>query len=189
MRPIALDVSAVGLECAKARLGALAERVHWVAADVTQDPFLPAVDLWHERATLHFLTDPGNRASYARLAARTVRPSGHLVIATFAPDGPERCSGLPVQRHDGKSLGNLFDGEFEFVQEDREVHLTPTGAEQRFSWSLFRRRSGELRRPLRSSIPAPISSPADHFVARHCDAAHNSVQSPWILEKSPWSRS
>ncbi len=138
VRPIALDVSVVGLECAKLRLRALAERVHWVVADVTQDPVLPAVNLWHDRATLHFLTDAADQANYARLAARTVRSSGHLVIATFAPDGPERCSGLPVQRHDGKSLGNLFDGEFEFVQEEREVHVTPAGAEQRFSWSVFR---------------------------------------------------
>lgn len=161
VRPIALDVSGAGLECAKARLGPLAKLVWWVVADVTKNPVLPPVDLWHDRATLHFLTDPVDQANYANLAARTVRPAGHLVIATFAPDGPERCSGLPVQRHDGKSLCSLFDGEFEFVQEEREMHFTPTGAEQRFSWSVFRRRLSELRRPRRSSIPAPISSPAD----------------------------
>lgn len=161
VRPIVLDVSAAGLELAKARLGMLAKLVQWVVADVTEDLVLPIVDVWHDRAALHFLTDPADRAKYARIAARTVRPAGHLVIATFAPDGPERCSGLRVQRHDGRSLGTLFDGEFEFVQEERELHLTPAGAEQRFSWSVFRRRSGETRRPRRSSIPAPISSRAD----------------------------
>ncbi len=160
VRPIVLDVSAAGLERAKARLGARAARVHWVVADVTDDVELPTVDLWHDRATLHFLTDAADQANYARLAARTVRPAGHLVIATFAPDGPERCSGLPVQRHDGKSLGSLFDGEFEFVQEEHEVHVTPARAEQHFCWTVFRRRQGEKRLPRRSSIPAPISSPA-----------------------------
>ena len=159
VHPIVLDVSVAALERTKARLGARAKRVHWVVADVTQDLDLPMVDLWHDRAALHFLTDAADRANYARLAARTVRPAGHLVIATFAPDGPERCSGLPVQRHDGKSLGNLFDGEFEFVQEEREVHLTPAGAEQHFCWTVFRRRQHEKRLPRRSSIPAPISSP------------------------------
>jgi SAM-dependent methyltransferase len=160
--PIVLDVSAAGLECAKARLGELAARVQWVVADVTQNPTLPAVDLWHDRAALHFLTDAVDQESYAKLAARTVRPGGHLVIATFAPDGPERCSGLQVRRHDAKSLLSLFDGEFEHVQQEREVHITPAGAEQVFSWSVLRRRSGELRRPRRSSIPAPMSSPTDH---------------------------
>ena len=157
--PIVLDVSASGVEHAKTRLGKLADFVQWIVADVTLDPILPAVDLWHDRAALHFLTDSVDQTSYAKLAARTVRPAGHLVIATFAPDGPERCSGLPVQRHDGRSLGDLFEGEFEFVQEEREVHLTPAGAEQHFCWTVFRRRQHEKRLPRRSSIPAPISSP------------------------------
>jgi SAM-dependent methyltransferase len=153
--PIALDVSAEGLDRAKVRLGLLAKLVWWLVADVTKDPTLPAVDLWHDRATFHFLTDAVEQTKYVDLAAHTVRPAGHLVIATFAPDGPERCSGLTIQRHDGKSLARLFEGEFELVQEERELHLTPSGAEQQFAWSIFRRRSGELRRPRRSSIPAP----------------------------------
>jgi SAM-dependent methyltransferase len=157
-RPIALDVSEVGLECAKARLGPLAKIVWWAVADVTKNPVLPTVDLWHDRATLHFLTDAGDQTSYVDLAARTVRPAGFLVIATFALDGPERCSGLPVQRHDGKSLCRLFEGEFEFVEQAREVHLTPLGVEQRFSWVVFRRRFDQLRRPRRSSVPPPIPS-------------------------------
>ena len=138
VRPIALDVSGAGLECAKVRLRMLAKLVWWVVADVTQNPELPPVDLRHDRATLHFLTDTVDQATYANLAARTVRLAGHLVIATFAPDGPEKCSGLPVQRHDGISLSRLLDGDFELLQEEREIHLTPSGIEQRFAWSIFR---------------------------------------------------
>ena len=161
VRPIILDISPVGLDRSKARLGALAKLVHWVVADVTADVVLPMVNVWHDRATFHFLTDPADRANYARLAGRTLRPAGYLIIATFAPDGPKRCSGLPVQQHDGKSIGSLFDDEFEFVEEAREVHVTPAGAEQPFSWSILRRRVGEIRRPRRSSIPAPMSSQQD----------------------------
>lgn len=160
--PVALDVSPTGLECAEARLGARAEHVTWIVADITRNPELPPVDLWHDRAVLHFLTDEADQMAYAKLAARTVAGAGHLVVATFAPDGPERCSGLLVHRYDGSSLTKLFQSAFELLEEAREIHVTPSGAEQRFTWTVFRRRSSELRRPRRSSFPDALSSPSDH---------------------------
>jgi SAM-dependent methyltransferase len=140
VRPLALDISATALDESKARLGARSALVDWIVADITRATTLPAVDLWHDRALLHFLTDAADQRAYARLAAQTIRPGGHLVAATFAPDGPERCSGLPVQRHDGRSLASLLGPNFELQSEEREVHHTPSGAEQRFCWSILRRR-------------------------------------------------
>jgi len=136
---VALDVSSKGFDHAKARLGLRSCLVKWVVADVTLNPDLPSVDLWHDRAALHFLTDAPDQAAYADLAARTVRSGGHLVLGAFAPDGPERCSGLPVQRHNAASLGKLFERAFEPVEQSLEVHHTPTDVEQRFSWAVFRR--------------------------------------------------
>lgn len=138
-RPVAFDVSAAGLEHAQRRLGARAGLVDWIVGDVIREPALPEVGLWHDRAVLHFLTERADQQAYARLAARTVRPGGHAVIATFAPDGPERCSGLPVQRHDGASVASLLGANFELVEEERRVHRTPSGAEQRFCLSILRR--------------------------------------------------
>jgi SAM-dependent methyltransferase len=140
-RPLVLDVSAVALARAKERLGARSELVDWRVANILSQPVLPQVDLWHDRAVFHFLTNAAEQATYASLAAHCVRTGGHLVLATFAPDGPEKCSGLPVQRHDGVSLERSFDKAFELVAEEREVHLTPAGAEQRFTWVALRRRS------------------------------------------------
>jgi len=139
-RPILLDISAASFEHAKARLGSRAAGVEWIVADITQDPQLPAVDVWHDRAVLHFLTEAPAQQAYARLAARTVRSGGHAIIATFAPDGPERCSGLPVIRHDGQSVAALLGPDFELLEEEREIHRTPAAAEQRFCWSILRRK-------------------------------------------------
>ncbi len=160
-RPVVLDVSAAGLDHAKTRLGARAKLVQWVVADITKNPSLPAVDLWHDRAALHFLTEASNQFAYSQLASRTVRPGGHLVIATFALDGPETCSGLPVQRHDSASLTKLLGTDFELLEKDREIHTTPSGTEQRFSWVVFQRRLFELRLPRRSSAPASPLPPVE----------------------------
>jgi SAM-dependent methyltransferase len=138
-RVAVLDVSAVALAVCRGRLADRAARVEWLVADVTSGPDLGQVELWHDRAVLHFLTDAADQRAYAELASRTLRPGGHLVLATFAPDGPEKCSGLPVQRHDAESLGQLLGPSFVLVEEGREIHVTPTGREQRFFWSVFRR--------------------------------------------------
>jgi len=140
---IVLDVSSSALEVAKKRLGSRADLVQWVVADVTKKPELPLTDLWHDRAVLHFLTEAEDQVAYRDLVTSTLSPSGHLVLATFALDGPERCSGLSVQRHDGASLGKLLGLEFELLNEDREIHVTPTGTEQRLCWTVFRRRAAE----------------------------------------------
>lgn len=138
-RPAVLDISASALDHAKRRLGPRAAWVDWIEGDVTKEPPLPPVDVWHDRAVLHFLTDPAARQAYARLAARTVKTGGHALIATFALDGPERCSGLPVCRHDGRSVSALLGSDFELLEEQREIHRTPADVEQRFCWSVLRR--------------------------------------------------
>ena len=99
-----LDISEKALATSKARLGTRAAHVQWVVADITTWEPSQTYDVWHDRAVLHFLTDPKDRAAYAERVLRAVRPGGHVIIGTFAPDGPEWCSGLPVVRHDAASL-------------------------------------------------------------------------------------
>lgn len=136
-----LDVSGVALRRARERLGARAEDVTWMEADVTTAP-LPAqsFDVWHDRAVFHFLTDPHDRMRYTASAARALRPGGVLIMATFAPDGPERCSGLEVVRYGPDELAHALGDDFALVRSLADVHHTPTGAEQRFLWAVFRRR-------------------------------------------------
>jgi len=134
-----LDLSAKGFETSKARLGAMSAHVQWIVADVTTWAPTQTYDVWHDRAALHFLTDPKDRAAYAGRVLRAVRPGGHVIIGTFALDGPERCSGLPVVRHDAASLGQLLGPSFEFVESKRHDHHTPAGFIQRFQFSRFRR--------------------------------------------------
>jgi len=138
-RVAVLDVSAAALACCQGRLGDRAARVEWLVADVTADRDLGQAALWHDRAVLHFLTEAEDQRAYARQAARTVPPGGHLVIATFSPEGPERCSGLLVQRHDARSLSRLLEPSFALVEEQREIHLTPVGRAQHFCWAVFKR--------------------------------------------------
>ena len=102
-----LDLSDKALATSRARLGASGAHVGWVAADVTTWQPVQTYDLWHDRAAFHFLTEPGDQAAYADCVRKAVRPGGHVIIGTFAPDGPERCSGLPVVRHDAGSLGAI----------------------------------------------------------------------------------
>jgi SAM-dependent methyltransferase len=135
-----LDLSEAALAAAKARLGGRADQVQWLVADVTVwEPPAAAYDLWHDRATFHFLTEERDRAAYVARLTKAVKPGGHAIIATFAPDGPERCSGLPVARYDAQSLGRAVGDAFELVETLRHEHKTPRGAEQRFQFSLFRR--------------------------------------------------
>lgn len=138
--PIALDVSAEALERVRQRLGDRATLATWIVADITRTPELPVVDLWHDRAALHFLGAPDEREAYATLVRKSVDSGGHAVIATFAPDGPSRCSGLDVTRHDARSVHALLGEAFVLVEEERETHVTPSGTEQRFCWTVLRRR-------------------------------------------------
>ena len=107
-----LDVSETALATARNRLGPRAEHVLWIIADVTAWRPDKGYDLWHDRAAFHFLIEPSDRAAYAGRVREAVRPGGHVIIGTFAPDGPERCSGLPVVRHDGTSIGEVLGPSF-----------------------------------------------------------------------------
>ncbi|MGB8278778.1 MAG: class I SAM-dependent methyltransferase [Methylovirgula sp.] len=136
-----LDLSENALAAAKARLGPASSKVRWLAADVTTWEPAEAYDLWHDRAAFHFLTEAADRAAYAERIARAVRPGGQVIIGTFALDGPERCSGLPVLRHDAVSIGAVLGDDFELIDMRRHDHMTPAGAIQRFQFSSFRRKS------------------------------------------------
>ena len=134
-----LDFSAAALDAARARLGAKAGKVTWIVADVTLWEPSRTYDIWHDRAAFHFLTDPNDRGAYVARLKRALKVGGHAIIATFAPDGPERCSGLPVVRYDAASLGRALGPDFGLVEGLRHAHATPWGSQQAFQFSVFRR--------------------------------------------------
>jgi SAM-dependent methyltransferase len=136
-----LDLSANALDAAKKRIGAAASRVDWIVADATTWRPTKAYDLWHDRAAFHFLTDSGDRTAYIERLRSAVAPGGHVIIATFALDGPEKCSGLPVQRHDSASLAAELGPGFELVEARNEAHHTPWNSTQAFQFSRFKRHS------------------------------------------------
>jgi SAM-dependent methyltransferase len=135
-----LDLSAAALEAAKIRLAQRAARVRWIVADVTLWEPEKVYDIWHDRAAFHFLTEARDRNAYIARLERALKPAGHAIIATFALDGPERCSGLPVVRYDAVSLGQALGPAFELVETRHQGHATPWGAQQSFQFSVFRRR-------------------------------------------------
>jgi SAM-dependent methyltransferase len=134
-----LDVSGAALARAQERLGTAAERVRWIEADVTGDWIASPVDFWHDRAVFHFLTDADDRARYVERARRQVKRDGHVVVATFAPDGPPKCSGLPVVRYDAGGLAAEFGPSFTLEHTVEESHTTPAGGIQHFTYAVFRR--------------------------------------------------
>ncbi|HEU0297367.1 MAG TPA: class I SAM-dependent methyltransferase [Anaerolineales bacterium] len=135
-----LDVSARALQLARQRLGARAASVEWIEADITQ-AHLPAqaYDLWHDRAVFHFLTQAADRQHYVDTVRHAVRPGGHVIVATFAPDGPDHCSGLEVVRYSPESLHDEFGEGFELRDSTRETHHTPFGTEQKFIYCYCRK--------------------------------------------------
>lgn len=134
-----VDVSAAALDRVRDRLGVDA-RVHTVAGDVLAWQPERTFDVWHDRATLHFLIEDDELTAYAALARTAVAPGGHAVIATFASDGPSTCSALPVRGHDAAGLAALFEPGFELVHSERQEHTTPRGEHQPFTWVVLRRR-------------------------------------------------
>ena len=134
-----LDLSASALEEAKKRLGRRADGIEWIVVDITIWEPASGYDLWHDRAAFHFLTEPGDRDAYVVRLKKAVRPGGHAIIATFAPDGPERCSGLPIVRYDPEALARTLGLDFELVESRRHDHVTPGGNTQRFQFSRFLR--------------------------------------------------
>jgi SAM-dependent methyltransferase len=134
-----LDVSETALSKARSRLGDRAGRVDWITADVTEVQNVGIYDVWHDRAVFHFLTDPADRRSYLELARRTVPTGGYLIIATFAVDGPKRCSGLDVCRYDAVTIAAEFGQGFLLIREARETHITPSGSSQAFFYGVLAR--------------------------------------------------
>lgn len=134
-----LDLSEAALAAARSRLGEIGGRVTWVAADVTIWEPSRTYDIWHDRAAFHFLTEREDQAAYVARLRRAVRPGGHAIIGTFAPDGPERCSGLLVSRYDAPGLAATLGRSFELIDARRHEHVTPWGATQKFQFSTFRR--------------------------------------------------
>jgi 2-polyprenyl-3-methyl-5-hydroxy-6-metoxy-1,4-benzoquinol methylase len=137
-----VDISETAIRRARKQLGAMAEQIQWIAADATAVRDLGRFDVWHDRAVFHFLTDPEDRAAYLTLLARTVRAGGHAVIATFSPEGPERCSGLEVRRYSGEMLAKEFGMTWSLLKSVPETHVTPWGKPQAFQYSVFWRSTG-----------------------------------------------
>jgi 2-polyprenyl-3-methyl-5-hydroxy-6-metoxy-1,4-benzoquinol methylase len=135
-----LDLSSAALAVAKARLHAHAAKVQWLEADITTVA-LPeaAYDIWHDRAVFHFLTDPADRQAYVNTVRRAVKPGGHVIVATFADDGPTKCSGLPVMRYSADALHAEFGAPFVLEKHEREEHHTPAGTVQSFVYCYCRR--------------------------------------------------
>jgi SAM-dependent methyltransferase len=134
-----LDLSAAALDAAKQRLGNRGAGVKWVVADVTAWEPSQTYDLWHDRAAFHFLTDQAAQWAYVDRLKKVVKPGGHVIIGTFALDGPERCSGLPIVRYDAASLSAMLGTDFKLIDARRHDHATPWGAVQRFQFSTFHR--------------------------------------------------
>lgn len=134
-----LDISRAALDRASRRLGEKAPRVDWLECDVTR--FTPSreFDIWHDRAAFHFLTRKEDRKCYSAVLGSALAPGGQAIIATFAPGGPKRCSGLPVVQYDSDRLGAELGPAFELEEQEEEVHLTPAGGEQLFRFFRFKK--------------------------------------------------
>jgi SAM-dependent methyltransferase len=145
-----LDLSVVALRLARRRLGAAAAKVRWLAQDVLLWRPERRYDLWHDRAVFHFLVDGDDRRRYVEVLRSALRPGGRVVIATFAPDGPDRCSGLPVARYGAADLAAALGSGFRVVEARRQAHRTPDGAVQPFTWLALASSAGSgpgTRRP------------------------------------------
>ena len=132
---VAMDVSATALDIAKLRLGLSASKIRWLVGDVLNFSFGEhRYDVWHDRAVFHFLVDASDRAAYVRQTLRAVKPGGHVIVATFGPEGPTRCSGLDVVRYDATALHDEFGSRFRLIKHRTELHHTPMGSTQQFTY-------------------------------------------------------
>lgn len=134
-----VDIAEAGLATARTRIGKAAQEVDWVVADVTRWRPQRSFDVWHDRAAFHFLVDAAERQAYAEVMAAAVRIGGYAVVGTFAADGPQRCSGLPVCRYDASGLEAQFREHFQRVTDLRHDHVTPSGAVQPFQFCVFKK--------------------------------------------------
>ena len=128
-----LDISQTAIDHTRKRLGLAAQAANWFVADITQAG-LPAhsYDVWHDRAVFHFLTEPSQRLAYVRQVASSVKSGGHVIVGTFGPEGPSKCSGLDVRRYDADSLHTEFGSRFRLMESSKELHHTPFGTTQQF---------------------------------------------------------
>ena len=134
-----LDLSPTAIEVARARVGENARHVAWLVADATKADLLERhYDVWHDRAVFHFLTEEDDRLAYVETVARAMKPGGHVIVATFGPDGPTQCSGLDVVRYDAKSLHAEFGRQFRLLESATELHQTPFATTQQFLYCLCR---------------------------------------------------
>ena len=134
-----LDISQTAIDATKKRLKAAADRVHWITADITKVELeSKAYDVWHDRAVFHFLTSTEQRVAYVKKVARTVKTRGHVIVSTFGPDGPTRCSELDVMRYDAESLHAQFGVRFQLIESSKELHTTPFGTNQQFIYCYCR---------------------------------------------------
>lgn len=134
-----LDIAGTALAASRARLGADAARIHWIVEDITAWKPQRRYDLWHDRAVFHFLTADADRSAYLAALRAGTQAGSRIIIATFAPDGPERCSGLPVQRYAPQDLATVLGDDFVLAETTREDHRTPGGNTQHFQFSRFSR--------------------------------------------------
>jgi SAM-dependent methyltransferase len=142
-QPTVLDVSSAALAAARTRLAARAAQVHWLEADILSAALPPAAyDVWHDRAVFHFLTAQADRERYVEQVHASVRLGGHVLVATFAPEGPAKCSGLEVVRYAPGELHAQFGSDFDLLASEREDHETPWGAHQAFVYCLCRVSAG-----------------------------------------------
>ena len=135
-----LDIAETGLSRTKARLGAEADKISWIVADITEWQPQRTWKVWHDRAVFHFLTESEAQDAYIAALKRGTAAGSSVIIATFAPNGPERCSGLPVQRYSPATLATRLGADFALYAEDEESHATPFGTTQQFQYAAFRRR-------------------------------------------------
>jgi SAM-dependent methyltransferase len=141
-RVAVLDVAPAALQQVRDRLGDRAERVEWFAADLLEFEPPHPIDVWHDRAVLHFLREPEQQQRYAEVLRAALAPGGHAIISTFAHGGPTRCSGLEIVQYDCTEVGALLGAEFHCLRSETELHRTPAGGEQLFQYCLFRRAGG-----------------------------------------------
>jgi len=146
--PMVMDLSLAALQQAQRRLGPAAANAVWLEGDVLCAPIAPgSVDLWHDRAVFHFLTAAGDRERYIDQVRRAVRSGGLVLVATFAEDGPSKCSGLQVSRYSASQLHGEFGRDFRLLTSRREDHYTPSGARQAFTYCLCRYEPAASVRP------------------------------------------
>ena len=133
-----LDVSTEALERARCRMGSRGETVDWITSDVTTFSPQRRYTIWHDRAVFHFLINAQDRERYVDAVLAALQPQGHLILATFGPDGPLRCSGLETRRYGIEQLHAVFDEHFELKAHELEDHVTPSGSSQQFIYSCWR---------------------------------------------------